>query len=62
MITKTNQVWEVGQKVNIGFMKGLTVVKKVPTPGDYAPDTYELVSAKGVRYEFVPYCGLNRIW
>lgn len=62
MIKNSKQEWEIGQKVSVGFMKDLTVVKKIPTPNDFAPDAYELVSEKGVRYEFVPHNGLHRIY
>lgn len=61
MITKSKQKWEVGQKVNVGFLKNLTVIAKIPTPGDYAPDAYKLKSDKGIVYEFVPHKGLYRI-
>jgi hypothetical protein len=30
MIKNSKQKWEIGQTVNVGFMKGLEVVKKVP--------------------------------
>lgn len=58
---KAKQVWTIGSKVNIGFMKGLTVLEKVPTPGDYRPDQYILEAANGNRYEFTPHFGLARI-
>ena len=62
MITKTNQKWEVGQEVKVGFMK-LRVLKLVPTPGDYAPDEYLMESLDGSKmYSFVPHKGLNRIF
>jgi len=60
MITKTKQDWSIGQVVKVGFMT-LTVHSIIPTPGDYAPDAYILVSTKGAVYEFVPHNGLNRI-
>ena len=58
---RTNQTWEVGNTVNVGFLKGLLVVAKVPTPGDYAPDAYLLMSEKKALYSFVPHKGLVRI-
>lgn len=61
MITKSKQQWEVGQVVKVGFLTNLTVVAKVPTPGDYAPDAYILRSAKGAEYRFVPHNGIERI-
>lgn len=48
------QTFEIGQKVNIGFVRGLTVVDRVN--GEWI-----LESAKGVRYSFVPHNGLCRI-
>lgn len=60
MIRKTNQVWEVGSSVNVGFMKGLKVIAKVPTPGDYAPDAYVLEQGEKF-YSFVPHNGLSRL-
>lgn len=55
------QEWTIGSKVNVGFLKGLTVLEKVPTPGDYAPDAYILEAVSGARYEFVPHRGIARI-
>lgn len=57
---KTRQNWEIGQVVNVGFMKGLTVVK-VEAIKDGLPDIYTLTSSKGVSYEFTPHNGLARI-
>ena len=54
------QDWQVGEMVSVGFLRGLMVVRKEPTPGDYAPDAYHLVSAKGVTYRFVPHHGIER--
>jgi hypothetical protein len=59
--TPAKQDWTVGQIVNVGFIKGLTVVEKVATPGDYRPDVYVLSAANGRRYEFTPNFGLARI-
>ena len=60
MVRNSKQNWEVGNSVKVGFLT-LTITKKIATPGDYMPDAYELVSSKGVRYEFVPHNGLNRL-
>ena len=60
MITKSKQVWEIGQQVNVGFLKGLTVLAKIPTPGDYAPDAYILTKGT-VFYSFIPHNGLSKI-
>jgi hypothetical protein len=60
MITKSKQQWEVGQTVKVGFLSGLIVLAKVPTPGDCAPDAYLL--ARGEKfYSFVPHNGLTGI-
>lgn len=53
------QDWSAGSTVKVGFLS-LTVIAKVPTPGDYKPDAYVL-SSKTAFYEFVPHCGLNKI-
>lgn len=53
--------WQVGDVVNVGFIRGLEVVKKIPTPGDYAPDAYALWQPKTDRfYRFVPHKGIER--
>lgn len=60
MIRKSKQEWEVGATVKVGFLSGLIVVAKVPTPGDYAPDAYVL--SRGDKwYSFVPHNGLSGI-
>ena len=49
------QAWEVGQIVNVGFIKGLVVKQKVATPGDYRPDFYVLWQPATNRfYSFQP--------
>lgn len=60
MRRKAKQCWDVGSIVNIGFLKGLTVIEKVATPGDYKPDYYVLTRGNA-RYEFTPHNGLIRI-
>lgn len=60
MISNSKQNWELGQQVNVGFLKGLTVLAKIMTPGDYAPDAYVL--ARGATfYSFVPHNGISKI-
>jgi len=55
------QAWEVGQVVNVGFVKGLVVKAKVPTPGDHRPDCYALWQPGSNRfYSFQPHLGLSR--
>lgn len=60
MITKSKQAWQVGQQVKVGFLSGLTVVAKVATPGDFAPDAYVLVRGEQF-YTFVPHNGISKI-
>ena len=58
---KAKQDWSAGSTVKVGFLS-LTVIAKVPTPGDFKPDAYVLASAsKGTFYEFTPHFGLNKI-
>ena len=66
---RVRQDWAVGQTVSVGFLANLTVVEKVPTPGDYAPDAYVLFKkdmgyatacangnvTRGTWYRFVPH-------
>ena len=55
------QTWEQGDIVNVGFVRGLEVVAKVATPGDYKPDLYALWQpSTGRFYSFVPHNGLVR--
>ncbi len=60
MIRNSKQLWEVGEVVKVGFLSGLKVLAKVPTPGDYAPDAYVLGTATGRIYRFVPHKGIER--
>lgn len=59
MITRSRQTWEIGHRVNVGFMS-LTVTSKIPTPGNCEPDAYTLSSGKA-DYVFVPHNGLFKI-
>lgn len=59
MITRSKQVWEVGEAVKVGFLT-LIVKAKVKTPGDFMPDAYALTNIPGDRfYRFVPHNGLT---
>lgn len=59
MITKSEQVWVVGEMVKVGFMR-LRVMATQATPGDYKPDAYVLANAKADKfYRFVPHNGLE---
>lgn len=55
------QIWSVGATVKVGFLS-MTIVAKVGTPGDHAPDVYHLVNAKGAKYTFQPHHGLTAGW
>ena len=61
MISRSKQNWEVGEIVNVGFLKGLMVTKKEPTPGDFRPDVYHLVAKSGAQYVFTPHYGIERV-
>lgn len=59
MITKSKQVWTVGEMVKVGFMQ-LRVMAMQATPGDFKPDAYVLANAKADKfYRFVPHNGLE---
>lgn len=61
MLTKSKQKWQIGETVKVGFISGFEVVACIPTPGDYAPDTYALWQPSTDRfYRFVPHNGLTR--
>ena len=57
---RSGNTWEIGQRVNVGFLKGLLVVKHEAIK-DGLPDVYTLTSDKGGIYEFIPHNGLKRI-
>jgi hypothetical protein len=61
MHARAKQTWAVGQIVNVGFVKNLTVMEHIPTPGDYRPDVWRLLSRTGTEYEFTPHFGLKKI-
>lgn len=61
MITKSKQIWEVGEQVKVGFLT-LRITAKEPTPGDFMPDAYLLTDKTGQKkYRFVPHNGLERV-
>ena len=52
------QSFDIGNVVKIGFVTGLEVIKRVPTPGDHRPDFYVLWQAEKNRfYAFQPHRG-----
>lgn len=55
-----NKSWEIGQEVNIGFMRALKIVD-VRAEFDGLPDIYTLESKTGKKYEFIPHNGLHAI-
>ena len=59
-ITNTRQNWQIGSRVNVGFLKNL-LVTKIDAIYDGLPDIYTLESANGTRYEFTPHNGIERI-
>lgn len=55
------QDWSIGDAVKVGFLTGLTIIAKIPTPGDYAPDAWVLQQRTSGRfYRFVPHHGIER--
>lgn len=61
MITRSKQVWAVGEWVKVGFLR-LRITGIELTPGDYLPDAYLLTDATGTKsYRFVPHNGLERV-
>jgi hypothetical protein len=59
---RAKQHWEVGQVVNVGFIKGLVVKARVLTSGDGRPDIWALWQPSTNRfYQFQPHLGLSRV-
>jgi len=59
---RAKQRWEVGQVVNVSFVKGLVVKARVATPGDCRPDIWALWQPSTNRfYQFQPHLGLSRV-
>jgi hypothetical protein len=60
MIKNSKQNWNIGEMVNVGFMK--LKVLEIKQVYDYLPDIYILENPKnGKKYEFIPHNGLNLI-
>ena len=53
--------FELGGRVNVGFMKNLTVIAVHDEKRDWEAPHYVLLSPKGVQYVFTPHLGLSRI-
>ena len=61
MIQRTSQSWQVGETVQVGFLR-LRVLAIVATPGNGLPDQYALCNAAGDRfYRFIPHHGCERM-
>jgi hypothetical protein len=52
---KATQVWEVGNKVNVGFLRDLEILK---ISDDNGKTVYELRDQKGNMYVFIPHEGI----
>ena len=59
-IVNSKQNWEIGSRVNVGFLKDLLVTKIDPIY-DGLPDIYTLESNDGKLYQFTPHNGIERI-
>ena len=59
-ITNTRQNWQIGSRVNVGFLKNL-LVTKIDAIYDGLPDIYTLESNTGKLYQFTPHNGIERI-
>lgn len=59
MITNTRQRWEIGSRVTVGFLTGLTVLA-IKSEKDWLPDIYLLRKGQAY-YEFIPHNGIKRI-
>ena len=60
MITHSKQNWQVGNIVNVGFLK--LKIKDIKAVVDGLPDIYYLESIDGKKhYEFIPHNGLARL-
>lgn len=54
---KRTQVWGIGMRVNVGFLKNLLITSHEPRS-----NIYSLVNeATGARYQFEPHLGLSRV-
>lgn len=59
--SRAKQDWTIGEVVTVGFVSGLEVIRRNPTPGDFRPDVWVLWQAATNRfYSFQPHFGLVR--
>ena len=60
-IINSKQNWQIGDRVNVGFMKNL-LVTKIEAIYDGLPDIYTLENTNnGNLYEFTPHNGIARV-
>ena len=60
MITNTDQRWQMGEKVKVGFLK-LVVLGNIGSQFKGSPESYRLVNPNtGRTYRFTPYNGLEK--
>ena len=59
-INRSKQSWNIGDRVNVGFMRNLEVLE-IQAIYDFKPDIYILRSDKGIRYSFTPHNGIERL-
>ena len=57
---KKTQDFSIGKTVKVGFMT-LVVIGLADHREYYRPGAYILESAKGARYQFTPYYGLEKL-
>ena len=63
MINNSTQSWQVGEVVQVGFMR-LRITSKIPTPGNHKPDEYMLCGLGNNadrNYKFTPHHGIERV-
>ena len=60
-IINTRQSWQIGDRVNVGFMKDL-LVTKIDAIVDGLADIYTLKNTNNNKlYQFTPHNGIERI-
>ena len=59
-ITNTRQNWQIGSRVNVGFLQNL-LITKIDAIYDGLPDIYTLEDNSGRVYQFTPHNGITRI-
>ena len=59
-VKRSKQSWNIGDKVNIGFMRDLEILE-IQAIYDFKPDIYILQNNQGVKYTFTPHHGIERL-